>query len=67
MYALLLPTLTFFLVSLDGTPSPRVNQGSQQKLLTAMYKYQGAFETTKEKEAALRVALEDARATLVRR
>eukprot|EP00970_Alexandrium_tamarense_P005592 scaffold907_cov167-Alexandrium_tamarense.AAC.2 len=49
----------------DGTPSPRVNQGSQQKLLTAMYKYQGAFETTKEKEAALRVALEDARATLL--
>ncbi|KAL7540059.1 hypothetical protein ACHAXR_010929 [Thalassiosira sp. AJA248-18] len=45
----------------DGTPSPRVNPDSQQKLLTAMHKYKSAFESTKNKEVALRQPLEIAR------
>jgi len=45
----------------DGTPSPHVNPANQQKLLTAMYKFKGAFETTKTKENSLRKKLETAK------
>jgi len=48
----------------DGTPSPRVNPDSQQKLLTAMHKYKSAYESSKSKEAALRQPLEIARNVL---
>mmetsp|Transcript_7558 Transcript_7558/g.13621 ORF Transcript_7558/g.13621 Transcript_7558/m.13621 type:complete len:923 (+) Transcript_7558:18-2786(+) len=50
----------------DGTPSPRVNPDSRQKLLTAMHKYKGAYESTKSKEATLRQPLELAKNALVR-
>ena len=59
------PNFTFSFVTKDGTPSPRVNPDSQQKLLTAMHKYKTAFESTRSKEATLRQPLELARNALV--
>ena len=50
----------------DGTPSPRVNPESQQKLVTAMQKYKAAYESARAKEATLRQPLEMARKALVR-
>ncbi|KAL7550500.1 hypothetical protein ACHAWF_013723 [Thalassiosira exigua] len=45
----------------DGTPSPRVNPDSQQKLVIAMKKYKHSYDSTKQKEITLREALELAR------